>query len=214
MWFEQFWFFIWIISLLPLKESLEECGVSWFKLGEWEGNISALWNEACVSNRTASSEFTSYKCQVYFPFRISASPSSVCCHHSWDLPNPWKSRKKSSFLLQKQNHVSSTHWKIQIVHIIYCSSIHPPGVDSINTNDAHNKMLNCSPMYSVVFLTDFHSLLLFLCSYSSHFSIFKQLPVYTNTAWNRNVDSFFIKAGGFSCIHWSELYSGAEAIRS
>jgi len=46
-----------------------------------------------MTNCTATPEFTSHKCQVYFPFSISASPSSVCCHHSWDLPNPWNSEK-------------------------------------------------------------------------------------------------------------------------
>lgn len=167
MWFEAFWLFIWIISLLPLQEELEECEVSWFKAREWEDNISAFWNEACVSNCTASSEFTSHKCQVYFPFRIFASPSSVCCHHSWDLPNPRNNGKKVIFfLLEKQNQVWSTHWKIQIVRIIYCTSIHPHCVDSINANDAHKKcwtVVQCIQWYFSEISTHFYcSLLTFL----------------------------------------------------
>lgn len=214
MWFEQFWFFTWIISVLPLKESLEECEVSWFKVGEWEGNISARWNEACMSNHTASSEFTSHKCQVYFPFCISASPSSVCCHHSWDLPNPWNGRKKIIFLLEKQNHVSSTHWKIQIVHIVHCTSIHPPSVDSINTNDAHNKMLNCSPMYSVVFLKRFPRFCCF-SAYIPHTSAYSSSCLLIETQPETEMlIPLFIKAGGFNCIHWSQLESGAEATKS
>lgn len=121
---------------------------------------------ACLTALPAQSSLLTSVKYIFPSVSLQAPVLSVVITHGIYLIPETTEKKLIFFLLEKQNQVSSTHWKIRIVCTIYCTSVHPHCVDSINANDAHKKCwtaVQCIQWYFSEISTHFYcSLFTFL----------------------------------------------------